>query len=182
MQRTIIRLALCCAAAVALAGCGGSSDPEPKRPERKAVHSGEGTAGTQTDALGRRELPAIRRMLDRLVNGINARDASVCTDVYTTEYREKLMERKGAAAIAACRRIASNVKFQVALVRIETVDIRRAPSGRVSGNVEVVQRIGAQGMLRTQLAVVRSGGHYRIDGNRSVRIPDPKQVPGGGTG
>lgn len=172
MERTIRCLALCVLSAIGVAGCGGSS-------ETKGTATGRTPDGIQVNALGRQELPQIRRMVDRLITGVNARDTSICTGVYTPRYREELMGRKGDAALKACRSEVKRANIKVALDRIERVQIRRAGDD-LAGTVQLVQRIGADGRLRVKFDVIRAGGAYRIDGAEGTQLSAPPDANGGG--
>jgi hypothetical protein len=121
-------------------------------------------------------------MLTRLINGVNARDPSICTQVYTDGYRERLMERQGAAALAACHKEVRGASYQAALVRIERVALHRAADGRVTGPVRVVERIGTSGLLRVNFVVVRTPSGYRVDGATGTQTSTPgSATPATGT-
>lgn len=166
-------------------GCGGSDRAENSQPS--VGREARATAGsadaderplkTQTNALGRRELPAIRRMLHRLIEGINDRNPAICTTLYTRRYRESLMERKGAAALGACRKAVAGLEFQSSLVRIERVEVNRSETGRLSGQVRVLQRVGTDQLLRSEFGVVRVGGEYRITSGRGKEVTSKPAVP-----
>jgi hypothetical protein len=143
-----------------------AAKPSPPRPPGAEEEPGQ----TRTNALGKRELPGIRLMLSRLVTGVNRRDPSVCTRVYTQSYREQLFARQGAAAVAACRKEISGTDFQASLVRIERAVIHRSPSGELSGPVRVLQRIDENGLVLSDLVVVKTAYGYRILSGRGKQI------------
>lgn len=189
MGRVILIIGCLVALAAGLGACGGSDDPKgesPAKPKRESAAKAKAesaarpksagakrtpTDDIRTNALGRREFPAVRRMLRRLVAGVNSRDPSICTRLYTRHYRERLMGRKGAAAVAACRKEVSGVDFRASLVRIERVELRYSKQGVLGGPVRVVQRLGKRGLLHVSYIVVRTADGYRIDRGQGQLTP-----------
>jgi hypothetical protein len=143
-----------------LVGCGGDQ-PVPPKPAAKSNGSDDRDA-TQSNALGRRELPQVRRMLDKLVAGVNGRDPSICTQVYSSAYRAQLMGKRGTAALAACRNEVKRAEIQAAIVRIERAQLTLSARGVPKGSVQVLERIGTRSLLRVTFGVTRAPGGYRI--------------------
>lgn len=156
---------LCVAAAGGLPGCGDDG-PAPAetaaKPATKPGAPADERADAQMNDLGRRELPRIRRMLDRLVMGVNGHDASICTEVYAPAFREELMRKRGRAALDACHDAVRRAKVQVAIVRVERAHLKLASDGAPRGSVQVVERIGTNTLLRVTFGVVRTPAGYRI--------------------
>ena len=164
---------------VSLSSCGASSDSDEARTTDDRPPRARGSAEMATNALGRRELPRVRRLVQSLLEGVNARDPSICTRLYTRRYREQLMDRRDPAALRRCRDAARRAEVQASLVRIERVQVRRGTDGRLRGSVRVLERIGTSGLLRVDFGVVRTPpGAYRIDSGHGTQVKAPEPRPG----
>jgi hypothetical protein len=161
-------LAVVCAIAVAggaAGGCGGTSKQSGEIPLDGKVP----TRAEQTNALGQREFPGVRRLLAQLTGGINARNPAVCGRVYTRRYVETLTHRRGAAALAQCRSQIAAVRYTASVKRIERLELRRSGAGAIDGQVQVLEGIG-NGLLRARLDVVRTPAGYRIAGGQGRQV------------
>lgn len=169
-----------CMALGAFAGCGGSDESVPDAPVTSNPFANRGGAATGSgqprgNALGRRELPKIRQAVQRLLDSVNQQDPAVCTQVYTKRYREQLMQRKGAVALQRCRKAVSESKVQAALLRIEDVRVRRTKAGTLTAKVQLLERIGTNGLLRARFTLIRNSGRYRIDSGHGEQVSSPEE-------
>lgn len=112
-------------------------------------------------------------MLGGLIAGVNEKDPTVCTRFYTRRYRERLMDAKDPGALRKCRKAAREAAIQASLVRIERLNIRRSPGGDLSGQVQLVERIGTGVLIRARFGLVRTADGYRIDSGRGEQITKP---------
>jgi hypothetical protein len=149
-----------------LSACGGSTESKTPAPAgtgtqaaRPRPHPKIGPLGS--NALGQSERARIRRMLDGLFSGVNQHQASICTTIYTDRYVKAITGHTGAAGLRECKRKVGQVRYHVSLARIEGIRLRRTGTGRVTGLVQVLERIGT-GRLRARISVVRTGSTYRI--------------------
>jgi len=165
-----------------LTACGGPTKADgTARTDTAAVQPAAAVASPlQANALGRQELVGVRRMVGGLLDGVNAHDITICTRFYTRRYRESLMGRKEPGALKECRRQARRAKFQASLVGIERLHLRRSSSGELTGQVQLVERIGAVGLLRAHFGVIRTSSGYLIDSGHGEQIAGP--APPGTTG
>lgn len=159
------------ACATALSACGGSDDsgsattkattpttatrPQspPKKPELGAL---------PTNALGRQETPAVTALINRLLVGVSRHDQTVCTTVYTQHQVEALTGQKGAAAVKACRKSVSGVKYKASLKQVEGISLRRGAGGRITGQAQVIEQVRDK-PLRVRFTVIKTAHGYRID-------------------
>lgn len=153
-------------------GAGGDAEGENRTPggarESGGSDAGRGALtripGTpwsgRVPAKLRREAALAVQLVDDLLRMTNAGDPSVCTRLFTQHHVESVTGRKGAAAVAKCRRDIAAARGTRKLVKLEGLRIERLRRLLVARVQFVTSENGKKSRHRVRLVRARRG--YQI--------------------
>jgi hypothetical protein len=111
------------------------------------------------------DVALVARLVNDLVGGMNAQDASICTELFDQRHVDP---SKREAAVAGCRRSMEGHPGGLELVKIESV---RLDKGAV-GVVQFLVRQDGKRTTRLGFQVTRSNGSYRIAAQLPAMQPE----------
>lgn len=114
-----------------------------------------------------REVVLIRSLVHQLVAGLNARDPSTCTRLFS---QHLLRGTQRAESVARCRRRVAATDAKVDLANIELVNVSRTPRS-TSAVVQFVTTTVEGRRQRHRFHLIRDGESYKVDGVYRVRQP-----------
>ena len=141
---------------------GGSLTGSPGEPPRKGPEIPSRKPGLSEQQQA--DLAAVRTTLEELFHRMNARDASICTDLMTQRHVEQATGKSGAAAVEQCHSDVANSKLRYSLNKISGI--------RIVGDLGWIRFASSAGdYARWQvLRAVRSGDGWKFDGDGSEDV------------
>jgi predicted lipid-binding transport protein (Tim44 family) len=158
------------------AGGSGAGAPERLRGDGRATRNAGGASGhdaaRQVDPQrlpdrAKRDVALIRNLVVELIQGLNRRDSSTCTRLFS---QHLVSSSRRAEAVARCERRVAATSAKVKLAQIEVVKVTRSRD-TTTGLVQFVTTTAKGERRRHRFHLIRSGESYKVDVVYAVTQP-----------